>query len=86
MPPKDLDIHVATLQTDLEHLLKLLGGTPEERLRFWEIVKGITTPAVYRVVEAQVEGLALQTRATTQVLGALKASAHDLASGKQAAT
>jgi len=85
LPPKNLDIHVATLQTDLENLLKLLGGTAEERLRFWEIVKGITTPAVYHVVGAQVEGLALQTRAATQILGALKTSANELASGKQTA-
>jgi hypothetical protein len=31
-------------ELSIEQLLKLLGGTPDERERFWEIVKGITTP------------------------------------------
>ena len=50
-----LNPKVRAVQLNLEALLKLLGGTPEERLRFWEIVKGITTPAQFRVVAGQLD-------------------------------
>ncbi len=72
------DLRVTALQRDFESLLKLLGGTPEERLRFWEIVKGITTPAVARVIEAELDALEAQVKATQGVLGALKANAKEL--------
>ena len=72
------DLRVTALQRDFESLLKLLGGTPEERLRFWEIVKGVTTPAVARLVEAELQGVEAQFKATHAVLGALKANAKEL--------
>jgi hypothetical protein len=72
------DLRVTALQRDFESLIKLLGGTPEERLRFWEIVKGITTPAVARLVEAELGGLEAQLKATQGVLGALHANAKEL--------
>lgn len=74
----DLKVRVSSVQRDLEHLLKLLGGTPEERLRFWEIVKGITTPVVNRVVDVQLEALEGQLKAATAVLGALHVNAKEL--------
>jgi hypothetical protein len=43
------------LALNIEGLLKLLGGTPDDRLRYWEILKGITTPAEFRLVNQQLE-------------------------------
>jgi hypothetical protein len=40
------------VELNFEALLKLLGGTPEQRERFWEHFKGITTPAENRLVES----------------------------------
>jgi hypothetical protein len=76
------DLRVTALQRDFESLLKLLGGTPEERLRFWEIVKGITSVAVSHLVDAELGAIEGQFKSTTAVLGALKANAKEL-SGRQ---
>jgi len=59
-------------------LLKLLGGSPDDRLRFWEILKGITTPAVQRLLEAQLEAAAAQVQAVHGVVNALHTNAKDL--------
>jgi hypothetical protein len=67
MPP----LKVSAVQRDLESLIKLLGGTADQRLRFWEIVKGITTPAQFRAATKQLE------RMQTQV-GGMKELAKDL--------
>jgi hypothetical protein len=48
-------LRTRALQLNVEGLFKLLGGTPDERLRFWEILKGITTPAEYRLMNQQVK-------------------------------
>ena len=50
-----LNPKVRALQLNIEGLLRLLGGTAEERLRFWEIIKGITTPAQFRVASRQLD-------------------------------
>lgn len=52
---KQLKPKARALQLNVEGLFKLLGGTPDERLRFWEILKGITTPAEFRLVNQQLE-------------------------------
>lgn len=46
---------VRALQLNVEGLFRLLGGTPDERLRFWEIFKGITTPIETRLVSSQLD-------------------------------
>lgn len=51
-------INVRPLQLNVEGLLKLLGGTPDDRLRFWEILKGITTPAQAVLINKRVGALA----------------------------
>ena len=59
------------LQLNVEGLLKLLGGTPEDRFRFWEILKGITTPIELRLVNNQLEvlqGLVNQVQASAKTL------------------
>ena len=45
------------LQLNVESLIKLLGGTPDDRLRFWEILKGITTPRELELITGQLEVL-----------------------------
>ena len=56
MPPTK-QLKTRALQLNVEGLFKLLGGTPDERLRFWEILKGITTPAEYRLANQQIKTL-----------------------------
>jgi hypothetical protein len=46
----DLSRKVDALQLNLEGLLKLLGGSAADRLRFWEILKGITSVAEFELV------------------------------------
>ena len=65
------NLPVRALQLNVEGLLKLLGGTPDERLRFWEILKGITTPAQFKVANRQLEkmqGLVTQARDSAKTL------------------
>jgi hypothetical protein len=39
-------------------LFKLLGNdNPDKRLRFWEIWKGITTPAEFQLVEHELNNI-----------------------------
>jgi len=52
------DPKVRALQLNIEGLLKLLGGTPAQRARFWEIFKGITTPRETVLINSQVATLA----------------------------
>jgi hypothetical protein len=77
MPP----IRVAAAQRDLESLLKLLGGTADERLRFWEIVKGITTPAQFNVATRQVARIQAQVGQVKDLAKNLKATAGKVAKG-----
>jgi hypothetical protein len=53
-PPK---VNVRALQLSLEGLFKLLGGSEDDRQRFWERLKGITTPREAFLVNAQIESL-----------------------------
>lgn len=48
-----LKVRVQALQRNTAGLLQLLGGDDDDRLRFFEVLKGITTPAIYRVVDHQ---------------------------------
>ena len=71
MPP----LKVSAVQRDIESLLKLLGGTPDERLRFWEIVKGITTPAQFRLTTKQLDKIQTQVGGIKELAKDLKATA-----------
>jgi hypothetical protein len=62
---------VEALQRDTASLFKLLGGDEDDRLRFWEKMKGITTPAVFRLVEHQLDtmqGLVKQVQINAKAL------------------
>ncbi len=48
---------VKALQLNTEGLLKLLGGTENDRIRYWEILKGLTTPRDQLVVIEQIAKL-----------------------------
>jgi hypothetical protein len=77
MPP----VRVAAVQRDLESLLKLLGGSADERLRFWEIVKGITTPAQFNVATRQLSRMQTQVGQMKDLAKSLKETAGKVAKG-----
>ena len=60
---------ITALQRNAASLFKLLGGTADDRLRFWEIFKGITTPAEVALIDQQV---AVATGLVNQVSSAVK--------------
>ena len=79
--PDNLKLKVIALQRDTESLLKLLGGSEDDRERFWEILKGITTPAVMRIVETEIEAMTDQVRNVTHMARSLEANAKGLGAG-----
>jgi hypothetical protein len=70
-PPDDLKHKVEALQSNTFALLQLLGSDDEKRRRFFEILKGITTPAEFRLVE-------LELTAVNTLVTHAKASAETL--------
>lgn len=66
-----LKTKVIKLQRNTGALLALLGGDEDDRLRFWEILKGITTPADFRLVSHQLDVMTAQ-------LGQLQSSVKTL--------
>lgn len=77
--PKKLRAKVQALQLNTEGLLKLLGSS--DRLRFWEILKGITTPVELRLVENQIDVMtALVSQVQTAAKG-IERNAKQMAAG-----
>lgn len=74
----NLKVKVRNLQLNTEALLKLLGGNEADRERFWEILKGITTPAVASLVEQEIESLDQQVKLATQTLKNIENNAKGL--------
>ena len=72
------DAKTRALQLNIEGLFKLLGGTPAQRLRFWEILKGITTPAEFRLVNLQIDTLAAAAKQLETGVKGLQAAAKQL--------
>jgi hypothetical protein len=70
---------IRALQLNFEGLFKLLGGTADDRQRFFEILKGITTPIELRIINAQVDALSVQTKAIQATAKALQTSAQQIA-------
>ena len=75
----NLKVKVTSLQQDTEALLKLLGGNEVDRERFWDIVKGITTPAVALLLEHQIDILDHQVKLATQTVKHIEGNAKTLA-------
>ena len=77
MPPDPKK--VKALQLNVEGLFRLLGGSSDDRMRFFEILKGITTPIEIRLINAQLDALAVQTKAIQASAKALQATAQQVA-------
>jgi hypothetical protein len=73
-----LDREIDRLELTIEGLLKLLGGTPAQRQRFWEIFKGITTPAEHRLAKGTLVAVNQQLAATRANLAQAQAAARQI--------
>jgi hypothetical protein len=73
------DPKTRAVQLNTEGLFKLLGGSSADRLRFWEIFKGITTPVELRLINSQLDHLAASIKAVEVQTKALKATAQSIA-------
>ena len=73
------DPKTKALQLNVEGLFKLLGGSSEDRLRFWEIFKGITTPRELILINAQIEHLAASIKQVEIGAKTLRATAQQIA-------
>ena len=67
---------IEPLALNIEGLLRLLGGTPAERQRYWEILKGITTPAEFRLIESQLELATQLVNVTHASIAAIQTNAR----------
>jgi hypothetical protein len=77
MPP---DVKkVRALQLNLEGLFKLLGGGSDDKERFLEIIRGITTPVEVRLINAQIDALAAHTKAVQAGAKSLQTTAQQIA-------
>ncbi len=75
---------VEALQLNVEGLLKLLGGDSEDRLRFWEIIKGITTPAEFQLVDHELDVMQGLVRQVQGSLNVTEQVAREVARGTEA--
>lgn len=78
MPPPDPK-KLKALQLNLEGLFRLLGGSTDDRQKFWERIIGITTPVEAKLINAQVDILASQAKAFGDAAKALQGSAQQIA-------
>jgi Cu/Ag efflux pump CusA len=77
MPPDPKKLKA--IQLNVEGLFKLLGGSSDDRARFWEILKGVTTPVEIRLLNAQVDALAAQAKAVQAGAKSLQTAAQQIA-------
>jgi len=73
------DLKTKALQLNIEGLFRLLGGTASERVRFWEIRKGITTPIEFAVLNQQLDSMAVLVKQIEIGTKALKTTAGKIA-------
>jgi hypothetical protein len=78
---RNLKTKVDALALDVEGLLKLLGGTPDQRERFWEIIKGITTPAVLQIIEADLGAAQANVKSALNMVTVIRENAKQLSAG-----
>jgi hypothetical protein len=77
---------VEALQNNLEALIKLLGSNdPEKRLQFWEILRGITTPAAYQLVEHELTVMNNLVQQVTAGAKTLQQTSKEFKAGAQGA-
>jgi len=75
MPP-NFDKGIQSCERSIEQLLKMLGGTPEQRAEFWEIVKGITTPREQRLTNGALAAVHSDLTAAQENLAAVQQAAR----------
>ena len=68
-------LKVNAAQLSIEGLLKLLGGSASDRLRFWEILKGITTPAEAQLINQNLNTINVLAKQTAANLKGLQSTA-----------
>lgn len=72
---------IQSVELSFEGLLKLLGGSSEQRQRFFEIFKKITTPAEHQIVESSLVAIGEQVHTMTKSLQALHNAAREIGPG-----
>lgn len=77
MPPDPKK--VKALQLNLEGLLRLAGGSSEDKQRFLEMIIGITTPIEVRLVNAQLDAMAAHAKAIQAGAKSLQTTAQQIA-------
>jgi hypothetical protein len=77
MPPPNKSL-VTGLQRDAASLFKLLGGDSDDRARFWEIFKGVTTPIEVRLIDQQFATAQVLVNQLTGALKELQATAKQI--------
>lgn len=73
-----LDPAVRKAELSVESLFKLLGGNAAQRQRFWEIFKGITTPAENRLTNSAIKNIASQVDAVRVSLQEVQKAAGEV--------
>lgn len=77
MPPDAKKVRA--LQLNLEGLLRLAGGSSEDKQRFLEMIIGITTPIEVRLVNAQIDAMSAHAKAIQAGVKSLQTSAQQIA-------
>jgi hypothetical protein len=77
MPPDAKKVRA--LQLNLEGLLRLLGGSAEDKQKFLETVLGITTRMEVKLINAQIDALSAHTKAVQTAAKALQSTAQQIA-------
>jgi Cu/Ag efflux pump CusA len=77
--PKKLRAKVQALQLNTEGLLKLFGSS--DRLRIWEILKGITTPVELRLIDSQIDVMTALVSQVQASAKSLEKTAKQIAAG-----
>lgn len=75
---KPLEVHARSVANELELILKLLGGTQEERWRAIEALTGITSRAVVQIVASQMDAMAQSLKTVNSSLKTLKENSKAL--------
>jgi len=77
MPPDAKKVRA--LQLNLEGLLRLLGGSAEDKQKFLEMVLGITTRMEVKLINAQIDALSAHTKAVQAGAKSLQSTAQQIA-------
>ncbi|HKG61208.1 MAG TPA: hypothetical protein VKB05_15720 [Pyrinomonadaceae bacterium] len=77
MPPDAKKVRA--LQLNLEGLLRLLGGSADDKQKFLETILGITTRMEVKLINAQVDALSAHTKAVQSAAKALQSTAQQIA-------